>query len=94
MLGSGLALVLTEGTGKGALGKLILEYIPQQIHRHSDKLNTYKQTTKSINENDGQLEIQEPNAYCWMLFGEPVFVVGVQQQKLTCLCPLSPHPTE
>lgn len=69
MIGNGLALVLTEGTGKSALVKLLLEYIPQQIHRHSDKLNPCKQTTKSINERDGHLEIQEPNAYCWMLFG-------------------------
>lgn len=69
MFGNGLALVLTEGTGKSALVKLLLEYILPQIHRHSDKLNPCKQTTKSISKSDGHLEIQEPNAYCWMLFG-------------------------
>lgn len=31
MIGNGLALVLTEGTGKGALVKLILEYI-HKVH--------------------------------------------------------------
>lgn len=69
MIGNGLALVLTEGTDKSALVKLILEYMPQQIHRHLDKLNPCKHTAKFINESDGHLEIQEPNAYCWMLFG-------------------------